>query len=95
MGIRKILTDKEPALHKVCKPVEQFDRKLHKLLDDMAETLLSYKTVRLADIAGKDYDTAAVPVEQMADYAAEDADVTLQLADVLLPQVSVTVRITV
>ena len=55
-------------------------------MDDMAETLLSYKTVRLADIAGKDYDTAAVPVEQMADYAAEDADVTLQLADVLLPQ---------
>ena len=39
MGLRKILTDKEPALHKVCKPVVNFDRKLHKLLDDMAETL--------------------------------------------------------
>ena len=39
MGIRKILTDKDPALHKVCKPVESFDRKLHKLLDDMAETM--------------------------------------------------------
>lgn len=55
-------------------------------MDDMAEALLSYKTVKLADIAGKDMDTAAVPVEQMADYAAEDADVTLQLADVLRPQ---------
>ena len=40
MGIRKILTDKEPALHKVCKPVEKFDWRLHKLLDDMKETLL-------------------------------------------------------
>ena len=39
MGIRKILTDKDPALHKVCRPVESFDRKLHKLLDDMAETM--------------------------------------------------------
>ena len=39
MGIRKILTDKDPALHKVCKPVESFDRKLHKLLGDMAETM--------------------------------------------------------
>ena len=48
MGIRKILTDKEPALHKVCKPVEQFDRKLHKLLDDMAETLKEAEGVGLA-----------------------------------------------
>ena len=39
MGLRKILTDKEPALHKTCKEVENFDKKLHKLLDDMAETL--------------------------------------------------------
>lgn len=55
-------------------------------MDDMAESLLCYKTVRLADIAGKDCNTAAVPVEQMADYAAEDADITLQLANVLQPR---------
>lgn len=55
-------------------------------MDDMAEALLNYKTVRLTDIAGKDCATAAVPVEQMTDYAAEDADVTLRLADVLEPQ---------
>ena len=48
MGLRKILTDKEPALHKVCKPVEKFDRKLHKLLDDMAETLEEANGVGLA-----------------------------------------------
>ena len=39
MGLRKILTDKDPALHKVCKPVTEFDKKLHKLLDDMADTM--------------------------------------------------------
>ena len=48
MGLRKILTDKDPALHKVCKPVEVFDRKLHKLLDDMQETLEQANGVGLA-----------------------------------------------
>ena len=48
MGLRKILTDAEPALHKVCKPVEQFDKKLHKLLDDMTETLIDSGGVGLA-----------------------------------------------
>ncbi len=48
MGLRRILTDKDPALHKVCKPVEKFDRRLHKLLDDMAETLKDAEGVGLA-----------------------------------------------
>ena len=48
MGLRKILTDKDPALHKVCKPVENFDWRLHKLLDDMAETLEEANGVGLA-----------------------------------------------
>lgn len=48
MGMRKILTDKEPALHKVCKPVTEFNGKLHKLLEDMRETLLDANGVGLA-----------------------------------------------
>ena len=48
MGLRKILTDKDPALHKVCKPVEVFDKKLHKLLDDMRDTLEEANGVGLA-----------------------------------------------
>ena len=48
MGLRKILTDKEPALHKVCKPVVNFDAKLFKLLDDMKETLQDANGVGLA-----------------------------------------------
>ena len=48
MGLRTILTDKEPALHKVCKPVTSFDSKLCKLLDDMRETLIQSGGVGLA-----------------------------------------------
>ncbi len=48
MALRKILTDKEPALHKVCKPVVAFDKKLHTLLDDMRETLIDSGGVGLA-----------------------------------------------
>ena len=39
MALRKIMTEKDAALHKVCKPVTAFDGKLHRLLDDLAETL--------------------------------------------------------
>jgi peptide deformylase len=48
MGLRKILTEKEPSLHKVCKPVTEFDKRLHKLLDDMKETLIESNGVGLA-----------------------------------------------
>ena len=48
MGIRKILTVSEPALHKTCRPVENFDRKLHNLLDDMRDTLIDSEGVGLA-----------------------------------------------
>lgn len=48
MALRKILNDKDPALHKVCKPVENFDDRLHKLLDDMRDTLIDSDGVGLA-----------------------------------------------
>ena len=48
MGLRKILTDAEPALHKTCRPVESFDSKLHNLLEDMQETLIDSGGVGLA-----------------------------------------------
>ena len=48
MGLRRILTDKEPSLHKVCRPVEKFDWRLHKLLDDMVDTMLDANGVGLA-----------------------------------------------
>ena len=48
MGLRKILTTDEAALHKVCRPVEKFDWRLHKLLNDMKETLAEANGVGLA-----------------------------------------------
>ena len=48
MALRKILNDQDPALHKVCKPVEEFNSKLHRLLDDMRDTLIESGGVGLA-----------------------------------------------
>lgn len=48
MGLRKILTAEESALHKVCRPVTNFDWRLHKLLNDMKETLIEAQGVGLA-----------------------------------------------
>ena len=48
MALRKILTDQDPALHKTCKQVVNFDSRLHTLLDDMRETLIESGGVGLA-----------------------------------------------
>ncbi len=48
MALRRIFTDRESALHKVCKTVTNFDQKLHQLLDDMKDTLLDANGVGLA-----------------------------------------------
>ena len=39
MAIRKILTEGDPALTKVCHSVTKFDQKLWDLLGDLKETL--------------------------------------------------------
>ena len=48
MAVREILTDKDPALHKKCHPVTQFDEKLWSLLDDMRDTLADANGAGLA-----------------------------------------------
>ncbi len=48
MATRKILTDDDPILHKVCRPVEALDERLFTLLDDMKETLEKAGGVGLA-----------------------------------------------
>ena len=48
MGLRKILTTKDPALHKVCKPMVNFDDRLFRLLADMKDTLIDSGGVGLA-----------------------------------------------
>ena len=48
MARRTILTKEEPALYKKCRPVTEFNPRLHQLLDDMADTLAQENGVGLA-----------------------------------------------
>ena len=48
MALRNILTQEEPRLYKKCRPVTEFNERLHQLLDDMAETLADANGVGLA-----------------------------------------------
>ena len=48
MAIRKIVTKEQPGLYKKCRPVTDFNERLHQLLDDMADTLEQANGVGLA-----------------------------------------------
>lgn len=48
MALRTILTDNDPSLHKTCRPVTNFDGRLHDLLDDLKETLAQANGAGLA-----------------------------------------------
>ena len=48
MALRKIVLQGDEILTKVCRPVTNFDERLHELLDDMKETLASADGVGLA-----------------------------------------------
>jgi DNA polymerase I len=59
-------------------------------MDSLAEKYLGERTIRFEDIAGKGAKQLGfdeVPIEPAAEYAAEDADVTLRLHQALWPQV--------
>ena len=58
-------------------------------MDSLAEKYLGYRTIKYEDVAGKGAKQLTfdqVPLEQAAPYAAEDADITLQLHRTLWPQ---------
>ena len=48
MALRKIVLQGEPCLTKVCRPVTEFNGRLHTLLDDLKDTLLDSGGVGLA-----------------------------------------------
>lgn len=58
-------------------------------MDYLAETYLKYKTVPIEDLIGpkgkKQASMRIVPIEQIKEYAAEDADVTLRLKHYFAP----------
>jgi DNA polymerase-1 len=58
-------------------------------MDSLAERHLNHKTIHFEDIAGKGAKQLTfdqIPLEQAGPYAAEDADITLRLHQVLWPQ---------
>ena len=61
-------------------------------MDFLSETYLGYRPISIKSLIGEkkgatpQLSMADVPVEHLAEYSAEDADVTLQLADVMRPQ---------
>lgn len=62
-------------------------------MDSLAKHYLDKKTIKFEEIAGKGAKQLSfnqIPVEQAAPYAAEDADITLQLHEALLPKISET-----
>lgn len=48
MALRKILTDENPALKKVCRPVTAFNDRLATMIDDMKETVVHANGIGLA-----------------------------------------------
>ena len=48
MALRTILTEQDPSLHKKCRPVTEFNRRLWDLIDDLKETLAEANGAGLA-----------------------------------------------
>lgn len=58
-------------------------------MDELAEICLDYKTIHYEDVCGTGKDKITfdlVPLDKALDYAAEDADITLRLYNVLKPR---------
>ncbi|MDA1073498.1 MAG: DNA polymerase I [Proteobacteria bacterium] len=65
-------------------------------MDALAQKYLGVKTISFEDIAGKGVKQLTfdqIPLDQAAEYAAEDADITLQLHHALWPQIEAQPRL--
>lgn len=60
-------------------------------MDYMAEILLHYRTIHIEELIGakgkNQLTMDCVPIDKIAEYAAEDADITLQLKQILEPKI--------
>ncbi len=57
------------------------DPSLSHKLDNLAARYLNHKMISFSEVTGKDSDFSRVPVKEACKYSCEDADVTLQLAE--------------
>ena len=67
-------------------------------MDELAKLHLDYQTIKFSDLAGtgknaKTFDQ--IPIKQASEYAAEDADITFRLYDVLKPRLAAEGKATV
>jgi len=64
---------------------------LRRSMDYLSEALLAYTPIKITSLIGEKGEQQKslreVDVEKVAEYAAEDADITLQLSDVLRPKI--------
>lgn len=64
---------------------------LRRSMDELAKSLLAYEPKPISELIGQKGEEQLtllqVPVEEVAEYACEDADITLQLAAVLRPKI--------
>src|SRR5260363_448552 len=63
----------------------------HYDLDSLAQRLLNVTTLQYTDVCGKgaaQIGFAAAPIDKATEYAAEDADLTLQLHCILYPRLA-------
>lgn len=60
-------------------------------MDLLAETYLNYKTISIESLIGKkgknQLSMADIPLDKVCEYAAEDADITLQLKELFAPKI--------
>lgn len=52
-------------------------------LDSLALEHLNYKTITFEELVGKETDISRIPIERVAEYSAEDADITFRLYEIL------------
>lgn len=71
-----------------------FQPEMRHNMDTLSETYLNYSPVSIENLIGKkgknQLSMRDVPIEQIKDYAAEDADVTFQLKEIFVPKLKET-----
>lgn len=83
MALRNILTFGDKTLNKVCRPVTDFNKRLHTLIDDMIDTLLEADGVGLAAPQVGILRRVAVVI----DITKEDAELKDQIIELINPEI--------
>ena len=81
MAIRTIVKDGDPILKKVCRPVTEFNDKLHQLLDDMGDTMVAANGLGLAGPQVGMLKRVVVVLDQYLDEEDNEVDEIIELVN--------------